>query len=258
MWIPFAPFLSAWFPETGVFDPGIFDEINMPSPVLELALLLVIPASEIDGGDADIVPLVTKIPRLPLLFEVFPSIKHIANRIPRLALSVEMFPSISTSVMIALWERFPPEIRIPWLSLFLTVLPMTSMPSSTAFTELVPPLTRIPWLALSVEMFPSISTSVMIALWERFPPEIRIPCSLFLTVLPMTSMPSSTAFTELVPPLTRIPRSLPITALPEIVMSCTRFPVPLPPETFRPSPGGSGSPVVGTLSSLTVLLEIIP
>jgi hypothetical protein len=98
MWIPFAPFLSAWFPETGVFDPGIFDEINMPSPVLELALLLVIPASEIDGGDADIVPLVTKIPRLPLLFEVF--------------------PSISTSLIVAFTEFVPPETCIPSLPFF--------------------------------------------------------------------------------------------------------------------------------------------
>jgi hypothetical protein len=89
MWMPFAPFLSAWFPATGVLNPGIFELINIPSPVLELALLLVTPASEIDGGNADIVPLVTKIPRLPLLFVVF--------------------PSISTSLIVALTEFVPPE-----------------------------------------------------------------------------------------------------------------------------------------------------
>jgi hypothetical protein len=76
MSIPSTPFLSVRFPDTGVVpEPGIFAAMSMPSSTLSFALLLVTPASEIIGGEADnVVPLVTIIPRVPLLSEMFPSI----------------------------------------------------------------------------------------------------------------------------------------------------------------------------------------
>ena len=81
MSIPSTPFLSARFPDTGVVpEPGIFDAISIPSSTLSLAVLLLTPASEIIGGKADnVVPLVTIMPRVPFLFEIFPLIKDVTE-----------------------------------------------------------------------------------------------------------------------------------------------------------------------------------
>ena len=55
--IPFRSFMFAVLPEIGVVpDPGTLDEINIPSPLVPvflLVMLLVTPASEMDGGNVD-------------------------------------------------------------------------------------------------------------------------------------------------------------------------------------------------------------